>query len=112
MHWGRQIIKRTGASYENKVELVRRNYKSIDALHTTKKEELVHNSYKCTKVFFCYIKIWGVFYYINVLMHFTIVMCQCMFVNTAPMRFDHNNQKKTLLQPSLTQFLLVIWNSH
>jgi hypothetical protein len=54
MHWGVHKLKKNGASYANNVKLVCRNYKSIDALHTTKKVKPVHNNYKCGGSFVLY----------------------------------------------------------
>jgi hypothetical protein len=54
MHQGVQKLKNIGASYMKKAELVHRNYKSIDALHTTKKVKPVRNNLKHTSAFVLY----------------------------------------------------------
>jgi hypothetical protein len=61
------------------VEPVHSNYKSIVALHTMKKGEPVHLSYKCTPVFFIIFRsVKFVLYYCNDAFYYISVLV-CVF---------------------------------
>jgi len=93
MHQGLQKLKRTRASYTNNVEPMCRNYKSKGALHTKKKEKPMHNNYTHTGAFVLYECI-GVGW---------LRVHSCILTIKA-------SRKKPPLQPTPTQFVLVIWN--